>query len=46
MMATILDLVSVDYLTNASVNWSNFLWAFGGDWRKEVPFDDEVMVGS
>jgi hypothetical protein len=22
------------------------LWAFGGDWRKEVPFDDEVMVGS
>jgi hypothetical protein len=33
-MATILDLVSVDYLTNASVNWSHFLWAFGGDWRK------------
>jgi hypothetical protein len=27
-MAAILDLVSVDYLTNASVDWSDFLVAY------------------
>jgi hypothetical protein len=36
-MAAILDLVSVDYLTNACVDWSDFYW---GDWRK-VPVDDQ-----
>jgi hypothetical protein len=29
-MAAILDLVSVDYLTNACIDWSNF---FGGSLR-------------
>jgi hypothetical protein len=31
-----LDLVSIDFLTNAWVDW----WLIGGDWRK-VPFDDQ-----
>jgi hypothetical protein len=34
--AAILDLVSIDFLTN----WSNFLLAHWGDWRK-VPFNDQ-----
>jgi hypothetical protein len=38
--ATILKFVSVDYLTNAWVDWSNFFWRIGGDWRK-IPFDDQ-----
>jgi hypothetical protein len=41
----ILDLVSVDYLTNAWVNWSDFLVAHWGDWRK-VPFDDQLRHSS
>jgi hypothetical protein len=32
-------LVSVDYLTNAWVDCSDFLWLIEGDWRK-VPFVD------
>jgi hypothetical protein len=36
----ILDLVSVDYLTNAWADWSDFFVAYWGDWRK-VPFDDQ-----
>jgi hypothetical protein len=28
------------YLTDASVDWSDFLWLIGGDWRK-VSFDDQ-----
>jgi hypothetical protein len=35
-MAAILDLLSVDYLTNGPI----FLWLIGGDWRK-IPFDDQ-----
>jgi hypothetical protein len=40
-MAAILDLVSLDYLTNAS-GWTGpiFLWLIGGDWRK-VCYDDQ-----
>jgi hypothetical protein len=38
--ATILKLVSVDYLTNAWVG-PIFFWLIGGDWRK-VPFDDQL----
>jgi hypothetical protein len=39
-MAAIFDLVSVDYLTNAWVNWSDFFGgSLGGNWRK-VPFND------
>jgi hypothetical protein len=37
--AAILDLVSIDFLTNAWVDyWSDFLVAHWGDWRK-VPFE-------
>jgi hypothetical protein len=36
-MPAILDLVSIDFLTNAWVDWSDFL---GGNWRK-VPFNDQ-----
>jgi Fe-S cluster assembly iron-binding protein IscA len=36
----ILDVVSVNYLTNASVDWPNFFVAYSGEWRK-VPFDDQ-----
>jgi hypothetical protein len=32
-----LDLVYV-LLSNAWVDWSDFLWLIGGDWKK-VPFD-------
>jgi hypothetical protein len=39
-MAAIFDLVSVDFLTNTWVDWSNFLVAHWGDWRK-VPFHDQ-----
>jgi hypothetical protein len=40
-MAANLDVVSVDYLTNACwVIWSDFLWLIGGDWIK-VPLDDQ-----
>jgi hypothetical protein len=35
-----LDLLSVDYLANAWVIWSDFLWLIGGHWRK-VPFNDQ-----
>jgi hypothetical protein len=39
--AAILDLVSIDFLTHAWVDWSDFFWwLIGGDWRK-VPFDDQ-----
>jgi Fe-S cluster assembly iron-binding protein IscA len=38
--AAILDLVSVGYLTNTSVDWSDFFVAHSGEWRK-VPFDDQ-----
>jgi hypothetical protein len=40
-MPTILDLVSIDFLTNAWVDWSDFLVAHWGQlqWRK-VPFND------
>jgi hypothetical protein len=41
----ILDLVSVDFLTNAWVDWSDFLVAHWGDWRK-VPFDDQLRHSS
>jgi hypothetical protein len=42
-MSAILDLVSVDYLTNPWVDWSNFLGGFiGGAWRK-VPVDDQRL---
>jgi hypothetical protein len=41
----ILDLVSVDYLTNTWVDCSDFLWLIGGDWRK-VPFDDQLRRSS
>jgi hypothetical protein len=34
------DLVSVDYLTIAWVDWSDLLWLIGDDWRK-VPFHDQ-----
>jgi hypothetical protein len=43
--SAILDLVSVDFLTNAWVDWSNFLMAHWGDWRK-VPFDDHLRHSS
>jgi hypothetical protein len=39
--ATILKLVSVEYLTNAWVDWSDFFWFIRGDWRK-VPLDDQL----
>jgi hypothetical protein len=39
-MLAILDLVSIDFLTNAWVDWSDFWWLIGGNWRK-VPFDDQ-----
>jgi hypothetical protein len=42
VMAAILDLVSIDFLTNA---WSDFLVAHWGDWRK-VPFDDQLRHSS
>jgi hypothetical protein len=35
--AAILDFISVDYLTNASVDWSDFFVAYWG-WVEEVPF--------
>jgi hypothetical protein len=38
--APILDLVSIDFLINAWVDWSDFLVAHWGDWRK-VPFHDQ-----
>jgi hypothetical protein len=42
-MAAILDLVSVDYLTNPWVDWSIFFGGFiEGDWRK-VPVDDQCL---
>jgi hypothetical protein len=44
-MATILDLVSVDFLTNAWVDWSNFWWHIWGD-RRKVPFDDQLRHSS
>jgi hypothetical protein len=44
-MAAILDLVSIDFLTNAWIDWSDFLWLIGGDWRK-VPFDDQLHHSS
>jgi Fe-S cluster assembly iron-binding protein IscA len=43
--AAILDLVSVDFLTSACVDWLNFLVAHWGDWRK-VPFDDKLCHSS
>jgi hypothetical protein len=43
--AAILDLVSVDFLTNAWVDWSEFWWLIGSDWRK-VPFDDQLRHSS
>jgi hypothetical protein len=36
----ILDLVSIDFPTKAWVDWSDFLVALWGNWRK-VPFDDQ-----
>jgi hypothetical protein len=33
------DLASIDFLTNAWVDWSDFWWLIGGKWRKVV-FDD------
>jgi hypothetical protein len=39
--AAILDLLSVDFLTNAWVDWPDFLVAHWGDWRK-VPFGDHL----
>jgi hypothetical protein len=39
-MVAILDLLSIDILTNDWVDWSNFLVAHWGDLRK-VPFDDQ-----
>jgi hypothetical protein len=44
-MATILDLVSIDFLTNAWVDWSDFWWLIGSDWKK-VPFDDQLRHSS
>jgi hypothetical protein len=44
-MAAILDLVSVDYLTSACVDWSVFLWLIGGDGRK-VPLDYQFRCSS
>jgi hypothetical protein len=39
------DLVSVNFLTNSWVNWSDF-WLFNvGDWRK-VPFEDHLRHSS
>jgi hypothetical protein len=38
--AAILDFASVDYLTNAYVDWSDLFVAYWGDGRK-VPFDDQ-----
>jgi hypothetical protein len=40
--AAILDLVSVDYLTNPWVDWSNFFGFIGGDWRK-VPVNGQHL---
>jgi hypothetical protein len=39
-LAAILELVSVDYLTNAWVDLSDSFVAYWGDWNK-VPFDDQ-----
>jgi hypothetical protein len=39
-MATILDLVSVDYSTNAWVDWSDFSVVFWGVIKRKVPYDD------
>jgi hypothetical protein len=44
-MATIFDLVSIDYLTYAWVDWSEFCGLLGGNWRK-VPFDDQLRCSS
>jgi hypothetical protein len=46
-MAGILDLVSVDFLTNAWVDWSGFLVAHWGKvhWGK-VHFDDQLRHSS
>jgi hypothetical protein len=41
----ILDLVSIDFHTNARVDWSNFFVAHWGDWRK-VPFDNQLRHSS
>jgi hypothetical protein len=42
--AAILDLVSVDYLTNTWDTWSEFFVVYWGDsdWRK-VPFNDHAV---
>jgi hypothetical protein len=42
---TILDLVSIDFLTNTWVDWSDLLVLIGGDWRK-VPFHDQCHRSS
>jgi hypothetical protein len=44
-IATILDLVSIDFLINAWVDWSTFWWLIGGDWRK-APFDYQCRCSS
>jgi hypothetical protein len=38
--AAILNFVSDDYLTNAWVDWSDYIVAYWGDWRN-VPLDDQ-----
>jgi hypothetical protein len=43
--AAIFDLVSIDFLTNAWVDFPIFWSLIGGDWSK-APFDDQLRHSS